>query len=187
MFQWRRAMRAPGEGKRTKWTQQFIWRIIWESLSYHIIYVTSSSVMRDSRVAQHFCKGVQRCHMPFPNKTTEKHFLSFYCVSYSTCLFFTYNDNLSHHRALKQRTWTQSCHSHVIAAKSCAQRQQHAKKDQWPENKRFVFSSIFLMSKNPLRGKRELLFQMDSLNDFYYPISAAWQLFIRVILITSAK
>lgn len=62
-------------------------------------------------------------------------------------LSFTYNDYLSHHRPSKQRTWTQSCHSHVIAAKSCPQRCQHAKNDKWPENKGGWLSaavSIFL-------------------------------------------
>lgn len=47
----------------------------------------------------------------------------------------TYNDHLSDHRALKQRTGAQSCHGHVVAAEARSQRRQSAEEDQGPGNR----------------------------------------------------
>lgn len=83
--------------------------------------------------------GVKIFHKYFPDKAHwEMFFLYLFFLHYqfcTTCLYFAYNDHLSQHWSLKQRTWTHSCHSHVIAAKSCPQHRQRTKNHQWSENK----------------------------------------------------
>lgn len=58
---------------------------------------------------------------------------------------FAYNDHFSQHRSLKQRTWTHSCHSHVIASKPCAQHRQRTKKPQWSEKQMRLVRSDWLI------------------------------------------
>lgn len=77
-------------------------------------------------------------------------FSIFCCSSSVTCLFFTYNEHLSHHRPLKQRTWTHGCHRHVIAAEPGPEHHQHTEKDQRPEHRRGSLpaaGSLFLRSQ----------------------------------------
>lgn len=136
VFQWRRAMRAPEEVKKEQ------------------NGLRSSSEGSSGKVQHQFYgwkKYQQSSSACFVKEDLET-------LSVSTCVFLTYYDNLSHHRALKQRTRTQSCHGHVIAAESCAQHHQPTKKHQRPENK-VGFGSVSLF----------LHWHIEGLSYFYHP------------------